>query len=104
MSLSPYLGAQMAKVGRNHPCPCGSGKKFKLCCLPKDEAKAAEAADARPRPTTASIARELLRKIDWDEDPLDQASNAVVDLIHAPKLHQADTPPRHLLADHPHPV
>lgn len=21
------------KVGRNHPCPCGSGKKFKHCCL-----------------------------------------------------------------------
>lgn len=20
-------------VGRNHPCPCGSGKKFKKCCL-----------------------------------------------------------------------
>jgi preprotein translocase subunit SecA len=23
--------AQMPKVGRNDPCPCGSGKKFKLC-------------------------------------------------------------------------
>jgi hypothetical protein len=22
----------MAKVGRNEPCPCGSGKKFKKCC------------------------------------------------------------------------
>ncbi len=22
-----------SKVGRNHPCPCGSGKKFKKCCL-----------------------------------------------------------------------
>ncbi|MRS89345.1 UPF0149 family protein [Enterobacteriaceae bacterium RIT714] len=22
-----------AKVGRNDPCPCGSGKKFKSCCL-----------------------------------------------------------------------
>src|SRR5690606_16708186 len=21
------------KVGRNDPCPCGSGKKFKSCCL-----------------------------------------------------------------------
>lgn len=25
------------KVGRNDPCPCGSGKKFKKCCLPKKE-------------------------------------------------------------------
>ena len=24
-----------AKVGRNEPCPCGSGKKFKKCCLGK---------------------------------------------------------------------
>lgn len=21
------------KIGRNHPCPCGSGKKYKNCCL-----------------------------------------------------------------------
>lgn len=27
------------KVGRNDPCPCGSGKKYKKCCLPKDEAR-----------------------------------------------------------------
>jgi hypothetical protein len=26
------------KVGRNAPCPCGSGKKYKKCCLGKDEA------------------------------------------------------------------
>jgi SEC-C motif-containing protein len=23
---------EQAKVGRNEPCPCGSGKKFKKCC------------------------------------------------------------------------
>jgi len=28
------------KVGRNDPCPCGSGKKYKRCCLEKEEAKA----------------------------------------------------------------
>lgn len=27
----------MAKPGRNSPCPCGSGKKYKVCCLAKDE-------------------------------------------------------------------
>jgi uncharacterized protein YecA (UPF0149 family) len=21
------------KIGRNGPCPCGSGKKYKKCCL-----------------------------------------------------------------------
>lgn len=24
------------KIGRNDPCPCGSGKKYKKCCLGKD--------------------------------------------------------------------
>ncbi|MBW1713245.1 MAG: preprotein translocase subunit SecA [Deltaproteobacteria bacterium] len=26
------------KVGRNAPCPCGSGKKYKKCCMLKDQA------------------------------------------------------------------
>lgn len=35
--LSNQLGAKrnaaaFAKVGRNSPCPCGSGKKYKRCC------------------------------------------------------------------------
>ena len=25
----------MAKIGRNQPCPCGSGKKYKKCCINK---------------------------------------------------------------------
>lgn len=25
------------KIGRNSPCPCGSGRKYKHCCLSKDE-------------------------------------------------------------------
>jgi len=28
------------KAGRNDPCPCGSGKKYKKCCLEKDQAAA----------------------------------------------------------------
>jgi len=27
-----------SKVGRNDPCPCGSGKKYKKCCLQKHQA------------------------------------------------------------------
>lgn len=27
---------RLGRVGRNDPCPCGSGKKFKKCCLLKD--------------------------------------------------------------------
>lgn len=29
-------------VGRNDPCPCGSGKKYKKCCLAKDRAARAQ--------------------------------------------------------------
>jgi uncharacterized protein len=29
---TPYV-RESRKVGRNDPCPCGSGKKFKHCCL-----------------------------------------------------------------------
>jgi hypothetical protein len=32
----------MPKIGRNDPCPCGSGKKYKQCHLPIEEAAAAE--------------------------------------------------------------
>lgn len=28
-----FLGVAGNKVGRNDPCPCGSGKKYKKCCL-----------------------------------------------------------------------
>jgi hypothetical protein len=27
------------KISRNKPCPCGSGKKYKKCCLMKSEGK-----------------------------------------------------------------
>jgi len=32
----------MSKPGRNEPCPCGSGKKYKKCCFGKEEAESAE--------------------------------------------------------------
>jgi methionyl aminopeptidase len=31
-----------AKIKRNDPCPCGSGKKYKKCCLGKPETKRRE--------------------------------------------------------------
>lgn len=34
-SVSEKLLQQKEKVGRNTPCPCGSGKKYKNCCLKK---------------------------------------------------------------------
>lgn len=39
------------KVGRNDPCPCGSGKKYKFCCMkkPKSPLDAIESALERER-------------------------------------------------------
>jgi hypothetical protein len=56
-----------ARPGRNEPCHCGSGKKYKQCCLAKDEAEArqarAEAADQEPVPTQeAPVVPERTRK------------------------------------------
>ncbi len=42
---------QPARPGRNEPCLCGSGRKYKQCCLPKDEAL-----DAAARKVKAEIA------------------------------------------------
>ncbi len=33
----------MKKAGRNDPCPCGSGKKYKKCCEMKQRQKKIEA-------------------------------------------------------------
>jgi len=46
-----------AKPGRNDQCPCGSGRKYKQCCLAKDEeaarqARAALAAEAAAQAET----------------------------------------------------
>jgi SEC-C motif domain protein len=30
--INDTVRRESRKVGRNEPCPCGSGKKFKKCC------------------------------------------------------------------------
>jgi hypothetical protein len=50
-----------ARPGRNEPCHCGSGRKYKHCCLEKDDALAAAAlakaaADAAVQPAEGAPA------------------------------------------------
>ena len=92
----------MAKIGRNDPCPCGSGKKYKKCCMASDEAAARAARPAQPaaapghRPSLASYFQE------HDEcDELTEASNAVVDMARAGNLDAAEQGARDLLARFP---
>jgi len=37
----------VSKIKRNHPCPCGSGRKYKKCCLSKEEG--ARIMDEKPK-------------------------------------------------------
>ena len=32
LKKKPVVKKASQKVGRNDPCPCGSGKKYKKCC------------------------------------------------------------------------
>jgi tetratricopeptide (TPR) repeat protein len=119
----------MAKPGRNDRCPCGSGKKYKACCLTKDEAVEHErlAAAQAQRENQAAEKRQSLREVRaamlaklagefagddgsdddelfaddlCDDDPTD-ASNAVLALIHDGKLDEAEAAARALLAQYP---
>ena len=92
----------MAKIGRNDPCHCNSGKKYKQCCLASDEAAARAARPAQPaavperRPSLASYVQE------HDErDELTEASNAVVDMVQAGNLDTAEQAAHDLLARFP---
>jgi hypothetical protein len=73
----------MAKIGRNQPCPCGSGKKYKRCCLARDQAARA---DAFPPP----VAPVAPPGDHFGETELDRLSNSVVDLINDGRLEEAE--------------
>ncbi len=48
----------MSKIGRNDPCHCGSGQKYKKCHLPKDDAaKSAELAATAAAAAAAAQAK-----------------------------------------------
>jgi len=92
----------MAKIGRNDPCHCNSGKKYKKCCMASDEA--ADRA-ARPVQPAAVPARQpsfgsFFQEHD-ERDELTEASNAVVDMVHAGDLDAAEQAAHDLLARFP---
>ena len=96
----------MNKTGRNDPCPCGSGHKYKRCCQPNDQA-AVSAALAEAAERRAIEQKEFEALLDQEEvlleqeEKLTQASNAVVDLIHDGKLDEAERAARDLLVNFP---
>jgi len=107
----------MAKPGRNDRCPCGSGKKYKACCLMKDETAEREqlaaaqaqreSQSAEKRLSLSEVRAEILARLAGDDDALfhddelTDSSNAVLDLIGSGKLDEAEAAARALLAQYP---
>ena len=103
----------MAKPGRNDRCPCGSGKKYKACCLTKDEAAEREGlASAQAAREERAVERRLqaqefkaalttMLAEPGDDDALTAASNAVLDLVRAGQLDEAEAAARRLLEQFP---
>ena len=103
----------MAKPGRNDRCPCGSGKKYKACCLPRDEAAErdrlaaeqagrearAEATRLEQRKERDAIAADLAASADL-RDP-DETADAALRFIQEGKLEETETAGRHLIDRHP---
>jgi len=103
----------MAKPGRNDRCPCGSGKKYKACCLPRDEAAERQrlAAEQAGREARAEAKRLELRKerdaiaadlaASADLRDLDETVDAALRFIQEGKLEETETAGRHLIDRHP---
>ena len=47
----------MKEVGRNDPCPCGSGKKFKKCCAQKSSMERRTFSSINPSSVQSSLSR-----------------------------------------------
>lgn len=94
-----YSLREMVKVNRNAPCPCGSGKKYKRCCLPQDR-QAAAAPEGLVDPQASKISPPLLSFVD-SEDDIDELSNSVVDLINEGRLDEAEEACRQLKREFP---
>lgn len=84
----------MAKVGRNDPCPCGSGKKYKRCCSALHEASGRERQRLLDEPVP-------IEQIEAEADELCTLSNRVGDLIRAGALDDAEQVSRDLLRRFP---
>jgi len=59
------------RTGRNDPCPCGSGKKYKRCCLGQEPPKplSTQARPSTPAPSSHSPATPAWASADSDPEP-----------------------------------
>jgi hypothetical protein len=93
----------MAKIGRNDACPCGSGKKYKRCCL------TAQVAVANPdaATTAANIANPVVGGDDICDcclEDLEQRADRALDLILDGHVDDAEAIAHDLMRDFPREV
>lgn len=88
------LGEQFSgtKVGRNDPCPCGSGKKYKKCCLSIQE----EARKALPRDQIQAVEQQTRAR-----ERLEQEVKKGFDLLFSQDFQKARTLACDLLQSYP---
>ena len=91
------------KVSRNSPCPCGSGKKYKKCCMGQDEKAAAE---ARREAEESEQQRQLAEAAEHDRfikyaTELEELSNQANDLIRSSRWDEAEACCRQLQQQFP---
>jgi tetratricopeptide (TPR) repeat protein len=100
----------MAKPGRNDPCHCGSGKKYKKCCQPKEEAAEHEQLVREQLRREQARRVELRRKEEEffaslereeEDEELIKASNAALDLVEAGRFEEAEADARELIERYP---
>jgi tetratricopeptide (TPR) repeat protein len=88
----------MSKISRNAPCPCGSGKKYKKCCLQQDENRLSNQNEPIPQ---NKISASDIEKAYAESEVLNDLSNSVIDLIHEGKLDEAENACNELLKRYP---
>ena len=97
----------MTKISRNAPCPCGSGKKYKKCCLQNDLKKAEPTKIAEKPKVEQSVENEKqadMEQLYKEVQELDDLSNSVVDLIQSKRFDEAEEVCQKLLRDYPEQV
>ena len=92
----------MANIGRNDACACGSGKKYKRCCLAAKAPALAHAA-VRNTPTVMVDAPEHLCDF-CDEEELDRLADRALDLLLEGRHDDAEALSHQLMRDFPHEV
>jgi hypothetical protein len=86
---------RMAKIGRNARCPCGSGKKYKKCCLTAAGTLQADELEDHYRERIANAAAlaeallEIVERLAFKNDLLEKVYDRVGELVRQRRVDEA---------------